>query len=378
VNLGHARPEIIRAIKEQAGKLQHVILGGLSHEKAALLAEKLVEITPAGLSKVFFCGDGASAVEAAIRIALQYWVNAGKTGRTKFISLKDGYHGDTLGTVSVGYIQGFHREIKPALVKNYTAESPHCAACKYGQKPASCKAECFKSMEQAAEKHGKKCAAVIIEPLCQGSAGARIYPPVYLKKLRKLCDRHGLLLIADEIAVGFGRTGAMFACEKAGISPDIMTLGKGMTGGYLPMSAAVVTDSVYKSFNGKTFYYGHTFSGNPITAAAALAAIGVYEKINIAGMAAKKSKVMKQEMQETAAAFGGVYSDTLGMISMLELGKKQGGAERAKKAAAIARDLGLFVRPLGPVLYLWPPVTAGENEIRKMNKILREAALLTR
>ncbi|MGD0566486.1 MAG: aminotransferase class III-fold pyridoxal phosphate-dependent enzyme, partial [Candidatus Goldiibacteriota bacterium] len=242
VNLGHSRPEIISAIKKQASELQHVILGGLAHEKGALLAEKLVEITPEGLDHCFFCGDGASAVEASLRMALQYWENNGDKKRKKFICLQEGYHGDTLGAVSVGFVEEFHRELKGAVSENFAAESPHCALCKYGKRPQDCSVECFGSMEKIIAAHHEETAAVIVEPLCQGSAGMRIYPEEYLRRLRKLCDKHGLILIADEIAVGFGRTGKMFACNKAGITPDIMTLGKGMTAGYMPMSASVVSD----------------------------------------------------------------------------------------------------------------------------------------
>lgn len=379
VNLGHGRREITGAINRQAKKIQHVILGGMSHESAAFLAAKLAKIAPAGLARSFFCGDGASAVEASLRIALQYWENRGETRRKKFISLKDGYHGDTLGAVGVGFIKRFHGEIKAALPKNYAAESPHCAACRHGKRPGDCSIECFASMEKLAEKHRDKVAAVIVEPLCQGSAGMRIYPAEYMRKLRRLCDRLGLLLIADEIAVGFGRTGAMFACQKAGISPDIMTVGKGMTGGYLPMSASMVTNEIYGTFRkGRTFYYGHTFSGNPITAAAALAAIRAYEKVRAPEMAAKKAVLMEYEMSETAALLREPYHDTLGMISMVELSEKDGGAQRAKKAAAYARGAGLFIRPLGPVLYLWPPLTASEPELREMYGILRDAIIRTR
>lgn len=378
VNLGHGRKELISAINTQAKKLQHVILGGLTHESAALLSEKLAQIAPAGLTRSFFCGDGASAVEASMRMALQYWTNKGVKNRTKLISLKDGYHGDTLGAVGVGYIEKFHKPIKAALAKNYTADSPHCAKCIYKKTPDECSAECFASMEKIAKAHYKQTAAVIIEPLCQGAAGVRIYSSLYLKKLRKLCDELGLLLIADEIAVGFARTGSMFACEKAGISPDIMTLGKGMTAGYLPMSAVMAKEKIYDAFRrGKTFYYGHTFSGNPITAAAAVAALGVYEKEKIPKSLAQSITLMKQEMNETAELFSGAYHDSLGMISMIEIPENEDGSRRADKAAQAARSMGLFIRPLGNVLYLWPPLTSSKKELNAMFEILRDAIVKT-
>jgi adenosylmethionine-8-amino-7-oxononanoate aminotransferase len=207
----------------------------------------------------------------------------------------------------------------------------------------------------------------------------RIYPLEYLKRLRKLCDRYGLLLIADEIAVGFGRTGEMFACEKAGIVPDIMTLGKGMTAGYLPMSASVVTDKIYDSFrNGKTFFYGHTFSGNPITAAAALEAVGLYKKLDIIEKIKPLSKILRDEMASAAGLLGGCFFNSLGMIAMMHIPEKEGGAKRAKLAAQKAREAGVFLRPLGPVLYVWPPLTVSENELREIFRVLKKVLLAAR
>jgi adenosylmethionine-8-amino-7-oxononanoate aminotransferase len=206
----------------------------------------------------------------------------------------------------------------------------------------------------------------------------RIYPAAYLKKLRKLCSRYGLLLIADEIAVGFARTGAMFACEKAGISPDIMTVGKGLTGGYLPMSAAIVTDEIYNSFrNGRTFYYGHTFSGNPITAAAALAALRLYRKEKIIRRIKTLAAIMKKEIAEISELLGDSFHNSLGMIAMVEISERQGGAARAKQIAKKAMELGLFIRPLGPVIYLWQPLIISKPEIGEMFALLRKAVLET-
>jgi adenosylmethionine---8-amino-7-oxononanoate aminotransferase len=378
VNFGHSNPALTGAISRQAKKFQNTILGGMSHENAAMLAAGLVKITPKGLSRVFFAGDGASAVEASLRIALQYWENKGEKHRKKFICLKDGYHGDTLGAVGVGYVEAFHKGLKGAISANYRAESPHCARCRFGRHPDSCGTECFSSMEKIIKKRRRVSAAVIVEPLCQGSAGMRIYPAGYLKKLRKLCSRYGLLLIADEIAVGFGRTGAMFACEKAGISPDIMTVGKGLTGGYLPMSAAIVTDEIYNSFrNGRTFYYGHTFSGNPITAAAALAALRLYRKENIIRRIKPLAAIMKKEIACISELLGDSFHNSLGMIAMVEISERQGGAVRAKQIAKKAMDLGLFIRPLGPVIYLWPPLIISKAEVEEMFVLLKRAVLET-
>ncbi len=374
VNLGHGHPRLVRAVQEQAEKLQQVILGGMSHVNAVRLAEKLVQITPARLKHVFFASDGSSAVEASLRMALQYWVNIGEKGRNYFISLEDGYHGDSLGAVSVGYVETFHKELKDVLHTNYRASSPHCAQCPYEKHPDSCDVECFEPMEKLIRKRHRETAAVIVEPLCQGAAGIRLYREEYLMRLRTLCDEYDLLLIADEIAVGFGRTGFLFACERAGIEPDIMTLGKGLTGGYLPMSAAVASDKIYDSFrNGKTFYHGHTYCGNPIVSAVALEALAVYEEDTIIGNLAPRIRQLEDGMKEAASLFSSSYVYAKGMIGMIEVSDKDGGAEKAREIADKAMDLGLFIRPLGASVYLWPPLVVTENELAQMLYIVRES-----
>lgn len=371
VNLGHSVKPLIKAIKKQTGRLQHSMLGGLSHQPAIELSQKLAAITPAGLKHCFYASDGASAVESALRMALQYWQNIGDKKRLKFIALQDGYHGDTLGAVNLGYVEEFHKELLPILNKNYRALSPHCARCPFKKEPQTCQTECFDSMAKLIKKHHSETAAVIVEPLCQGAAGIRIYPATYLKKLRKLCTQYKLLLIADEIAVGFGRTGAMFACQKAGITPDIMTIGKGLTGGYLPLSAAIVNEKIYTSFRrGHTFYYGHTFCGNPIAASAALAAIDQYERKKILNKVNSLSSVLAQEITELAGLLNNSFCQTLGLIGMIELNKAAGGSKRASKITTAARNKGVLLRPLGPVLYLWPPLTITKKELLKTFKIL--------
>jgi adenosylmethionine---8-amino-7-oxononanoate aminotransferase len=267
VNLGHSHPKLVDAIKKQAGELQHSILGGIAHPNVIKLAEKICEFTPEGLDHVYFAGDGSSATEASLKISLQYWHNLGEKNRTKFICLEDGYHGDTLGAVGVGYVDTFHKYYKKVIQDSFRACSPHCSRCPFGRTSGKCDIECFSSMEKLIEEHHLETAAVIVEPLCQGAGGIRIYPDEYLVRLRKLCDKYKLLLIADEIAVGFARTGKMFACDHAGIIPDLMCIGKGMTGGYLPMSAVVSSDKIYNTFRSdetqdRTFYHGHTFCGN--------------------------------------------------------------------------------------------------------------------
>lgn len=374
VNFGHSHPKLIEAIKKQSKKLQNVILGGMSHEKSVLLSEKLAEITPEGLNHSFFASDGASAVEAALRIAIQYWENINEKNRKKFICLKDGYHGDTLGAIGVGYVDIFHKELKNIINTNYRATSPHCAKCPFGNHPKTCDTECFLSMKSLIEKHHKETAAVIIEPLCQGAAGIRLYPEKYLKKLDTLCKKYNLLLIADEIAVGFARTGSMFACEKSGITPDIMTIGKGLTGGYLPMSVAIVNDKIYNSFRGgKTFYHGHTYCGNPIVSALALKAIELYKKENIIERIKPLIEIIKERIEQLANLLPNSFYQSKGMIAMIEIDDKDGGNKKAKIITTKAMELGLFIRPLGSVIYIWPPLIIKRKELHKIFDILEKS-----
>ncbi|MEM9423693.1 MAG: adenosylmethionine--8-amino-7-oxononanoate transaminase [Spirochaetota bacterium] len=378
VNFGHSHPALLAAIQEQSRQLQNVILAGMSHEKAILLAQKLARISPIPEAHCYFAGDGSSAVEAALRMALHYWENIGETRRKKFFCLENAYHGDTMGSVSVGYVERFHHQLKGLLPGNYRALSPHCAACPFGQHPSSCATECFGSMERLFERHAHECAAVIVEPLCQGAGGIRIYPAAYLRKLRALCDRHNVLLICDEIAVGFGRTGAMFASQYAGIVPDLMTVGKGLTGGYLPMSAALASARIYQSFRpscgGETFFHGHTYCANPIVSALALRALNLYEEENILLRIQPLIPLLAEQMPALQQEFlPQSYCGTLGMIGAFEICEEEGGAVRAAALAARLRQLGLFLRPLGNVLYLWPPLVISEAELRFCLAALRQA-----
>ena len=383
VNLGHSHPKLIAAIHEQAEKLQHCILGGMSHPRAIELAERLAQLTPGDLNHAYFACDGSSAVEAALKMAVQYRVNIGQLKRSRFIGLADGYHGDTLGAMGVGFVETFHKDFEAILTPAYQAVSPHCAKCPYGKTPETCDIECFESMEQLVRDHHDDVTAVILEPLCQGASGIRIYPEEYLRRTRVLCDEHDILLIADEIAVGFGRVGKMFACERAGIAPNIMTFGKGLTGGYLPMSVAMVSDRVYDTFRAdgegtRTFYDGHTYCGNPITSALALAALDVYEGENIPACLAPKIQQLAERMSGLKEWAKTSTVLTLGLIGALEISDADGGADRAKKIGQCAMGLGLFIRPLGPVVYLWPPLTTTPDELGKMLDILNSAVAQTK
>lgn len=379
--LGHSHPKVVDAIREQAGILQHSILGNLSHPLAARLAAKLAEITPEGLTRTYFACDGASATESAMKMAIQYWANIGEPAKHRFVSLQDGYHGDTLGAVGVGFVPEFHRHFEHAVVRSYAAASPHCTCCAYEEGADHCALKAFDSMRELVEKHHRELAGIILEPLCQGAAGIRIYPAEYLQQVRALCDEYDLILIADEIAVGFWRTGELFACGKAGITPDILCLGKALTAGYLPMSAAVTTERIYNAFRSdakhdRTFYDGHTFCGNPITAAAALAAIEVYMSGEIRENCERLIPKIKAGFEELAKFECVEYQKSLGAIGMCAFRAKSGGADLARRVAQQAMALGLFIRPLGDVLYLWPPLITTEQELDEMFDLFSDAIAL--
>jgi len=278
-NLGHNHPALVKALVNQAQTLEHSMLGDMSHPKAIALAEKLSEIAPPGLTRTSFASDGSCAVEAALKIALQYWYNQEMPQKRRFISLKNGYHGDTFGAMGISPLPGFHKPFSESLTNALQPDEPHCSHCPYSEEKESCQAPCFESMEKLVIENHNDIAAIIVEPLCQGAAGMRIYPALYLQLLRKLCDDYNILLIADEIAVGFYRTGSRFACQQANISPDILCLGKALTGGAIAMSATMTTEAIYQAFRNcnqeddKTFFHGHSFCGHPVAAAVALAAI---------------------------------------------------------------------------------------------------------
>jgi len=373
-NLGHSHPKLVEAIRNQAEVLQHSILGGMTHPSAIRLSEKLAEMTPGNLSRCFFASDGASAVEAALKISLQYWHNLGKPERNEFATLADAYHGDTLGAMNVGYLPGFHAPYEAVLRKSYQAAFPS---------PDGHADEDLPSMETIIREHHNTLAAVILEPLCQGAAGMRIYSPEFLRQTRDLCNEHNILLIADEIAMGFGRTGEMFACNHADVVPNILCLGKGLTGGTLPMSATVLTKEIYNTFRNeggqdRTFYHGHTFCGNPIASAVALAALEIYQQPDFLPEVHARGETLRKGIEALSSYECVESTDHLGMIGVFNLrdSNKDGtevATSFAKQVAAKAFDLGLLIRPLGNVIYLLPPLVTTEDELKKMSEILERA-----
>jgi adenosylmethionine-8-amino-7-oxononanoate aminotransferase len=375
---GHRVPEIDKAIKEQVEKLGHSTLLGITNPAAAELAKELIEICPPGLKKVFYSGDGASAVEVAIKMAFQYWQHRGKPERTKFVSLENGYHGDTLGAVSVGGIDIFHATFKPLLFETYKAPSYYCYRCPLGKTYPSCEVACAGEVEKILSEHHKEIAAVILEPYVQAAGGMIVSPPGYLEQVRGYCDKYDVLMILDEVATGFGRTGKMFACEHEAVTPDIMVLGKGMTGGYLPLSATIVTQEIYDAFLGeyeefKTFFHGHSYAGNPISCAAGLGNLEAFRNNNALEKLQEKIELLENELQEFKGLkhVGDVRNK--GFMVGIELVEDKetkkpypANMKMGWKVAEFAMQEEVLTRPLGNVIVVMPPIGISMEDLKKL------------
>lgn len=386
-NLGHSHPSIITALQRRASQLQQCILGDIAHPDGVMLAKELAELAPGDLNHVFYASDGSSAVEAALKISMQYWWNNGVVGKNKFIYLENSYHGDTLGAVSVGYIDAFHSSLKDFVWPNFQAPTPFTTdSCPSGRTQESWAEESFRSMESILRQHAGEVAAVIFEPLCQAAGGMRIYHPEYLKRLRSVCSEVGVLLIADEIAVGFGRTGSMFACEKAQIVPDLLVLGKGLTSGCLPMSAVVATSEIYSSFRNesetpernRTFFHGHTYSGHPLAAVCAREVLRIFKEEKVLAGIPKRALILEKGFKELSDLIPGSRSNSLGMIGMLNVPAEIGGIRFARSVTQRARSLGMFIRSVGDVLYLFPPLNVSEVDLTRMISILGDGIIVVK
>ncbi|MFP4686919.1 MAG: adenosylmethionine--8-amino-7-oxononanoate transaminase [bacterium] len=362
-NLGHGHPRLIAALQQQSEKLQHSILGNQSHPGAIKLAAELVELT-GGSRRVHFASDGASAVEAALKIAVQYWHNRGYEKKKKIAYLSGDYHGDTLGAVGVGFLPGFHAPYKEIMPRQIALEAPDCSKCFCDKIPANCVAECVASAGETLVKNADRLAAVIVEPLCQAAMGMNIYPPVYLEKLAALCEEHDILLIDDEIAMGFGRTGTMWAYQQAQIRPDIVCAGKALAGGYMPISAAVVDSRIYETFKeeDKTFMHGHTFAGHPLACAVALENIKIYREEQMVDRAKKLGEILEKKMKKLDEFEVVEEVAGLGLLGAVYL-KQPGGAELAGRIKEYLLAKKILVRPLGNVVYLMPPFITEENKL---------------
>jgi len=378
---GHCRPEINEAVKEQIDRLEHSTLLGLAGDRSALLAKRLVDIAPPGLRKVFYSDNGSTAVEIAIKMAFQYQRHRGDRYRDKtgFITFRNAYHGDTIGAVSVGGIDLFHGVFRPLLFPSIQAPSPYCYRCELGGTGgADCPRYCLRELERLMESHASTVAGLIIEPLMQCAGGMIAQPPGFVRKVRELCDRYDILMIADEVAVGFGRTGSMFACEKEGVTPDLMALSKGLTAGYLPLAATLATERIYQGFLGdyselKTFFHGHTFTGNPIACTAALASLDLFHEDRLLESLDAKVPCLEGRLGELGRLRHVGDIRRVGMIAGIELVRNRESKEPydwqervGVRVCEEARKHGLFLRPLGNVIVVFPPLSVSLDELRRL------------
>jgi adenosylmethionine-8-amino-7-oxononanoate aminotransferase len=388
---GHAEPRIAAAIAAQAGTLEQVILAGFTHEPAVALAERLLALAPrqagrAPLAKVFYADNGSAGVEVALKMAFHWFRNRGDTRRTKFIALENGYHGETIGALAVGDIPLYRRVYAPLLAEALFAPSPDAYAARDGETAVDCAERAADALRVLLEQHGNDVCALILEPRVQCAGGMRMHNPVYLKRARELCDAHGVFLIADEIAVGFGRTGTRFACEQAGIQPDLMCLSKGLTGGFLPLAAVLATQAIYDGFlddsRERAFLHSHSYTGNPLACAAALRAQQIFDEDGIL----ERNRHTSARMRALAADIGALphVADLrqAGMIVAFELTKN---GDKATPFAAASRvglhayrkalELGVVLRPLGDILYWMPPYCVDDDALRLLASVTRDAIL---
>lgn len=385
VNLfGHANPRINAAVKQQIDTLEHVILGGFTHEPVIALSEALVAVTPPGLDKCFYADNGSSAVEISLKMSFHFWKNSGRSKKKKFITLGNGYHGETLGALSVGDVALYKETYAPLLLQCITVPSPDCYFRDAPDTWEQHSRKMFAHMEDALSRHADEACAVIVEPLVQCAGNMRMYHPVYLSLLRDACNRHNVHLIADEIAVGFGRTGTLFACEQAGITPDFMCLSKGLTGGYLPLSVVLTSNRVYDAFYDdyatlRAFLHSHSYTGNPLACAAALATLKIFSEDNVI----EKNHALIDRMARSLAPLTDhpqvAEVRQTGMIAAIEMvrDKKTRTAydwqeRRGLRVYQHALTRGALLRPLGNVVYLMPPYVITPEQIDELAIIAAE------
>ncbi|MGH8135303.1 MAG: adenosylmethionine--8-amino-7-oxononanoate transaminase [Steroidobacteraceae bacterium] len=376
VNLfGHANSRINAALRGQLERLEHVMLAGFTHEAVLELSERLVRLLPSGLTRCFYADNGSAAVEVAVKMSFHYWQNLGRPRKRRFITLSNSYHGETLGALAVGDVELYKKVYQPLLMDVITVPSPDCHLREPGTDWESHSRRMFVEMEKALAERADEVAAVIVEPLVQCAGSMRMYHPIYLSLLREACDRHGVLLIADEIAVGFGRSGTLFACEQAGIRPDFICLSKGLTGGYLPLSVVVTTEPVYQAFYDdyerlNAFLHSHSYTGNALACAAALATLAIFAEDDVIA----RNRGLAGRMARATAALADhprvAEVRQTGMILAIETVKDKTSGERydwrerrGLKAYEYALSQGALLRPIGNVIYLMPPYVIEPEQI---------------
>ena len=384
--LGHCNPRINEAVKAQIDKLEHVIFANFSHKSVITLCQELIKVLPKGLCKFNFADNGSSAIEMALKMSFQCHYQSGNQNKTRFMALTDAYHGETLAALAVGGVDLYTKLYKPIMMDVVRIQAPDCYRCPYGKSRNNCQCECFVKAEEQFAKYGDETAAIIIEPLLQGSAGMKIYPSLYLKKLRELCDKYNVHLIADEIATGYGRTGKMFACDHAEISPDIMCLSKGLTGGYMPMAIAITTQKIYDAFyddylKGKAFMHSHTYAGNPLASAAAVSVLQILREDAIIEKANEKAIYFNKIIKEKFLSLPNVGEvRSLGLINAIELVKNKDSKEPFDSKNRIgyqiykkALEKGVILRPLGDVIYFNPPLIIESDDMDYVTDVALES-----
>lgn len=384
--LGHCHPRINEAVKKQLDRLEHVIFANFTHEPAIELCEKLAPLLPAGLEKFFFNDNGSASIEVAMKMSFQYHQQTGHPEKNRFMALTDAYHGETLGALSVGGVDLYSEMYKPLLLKTIRIDGPDCFRCPYGKNRDFCTVECFEKAEEVFRQYADQTCALLVEPMVQCAAGMKISPSAYLRKLRVLCDQYNVHLIADEIAVGFGRTGKMFACENAGISPDMICLSKGLTGGYLPMSIVVTTQKIFDAFycdynEHRAFMHSHTYAGNPLACCAALEVLKIFEEEKILENAKKSATILNQELSHAFADCENVGEiRSIGLMNAMELVKNRETKKSFPPNIRLGYEIyktalkkGLLLRPIGDVLYFNPPLNIREEEIYETVELCRQS-----
>ncbi len=394
---GHRRREVDDAVKAQLDKIAHTTLLGLGNQPSIELAEKLIQLTDerfAGLSprlsKVFYSDNGSTAVEVALKMAFQYWIHKGHQKKQRFIGIKNGYHGDTVGAMSVGSVDLFHATFGPLFFSSFKAPSPYCYRCELTRMPSECDIACLKALEEMLKEHADETAAIILEPLVQAAGGMIVWPKGYLGGVRELCTKFDVLLIADEVATGFGRTGKMFACEHEQVVPDIMCLSKGITNGYMPLAVTLATDSVHDAFLGdfeelKTFFHGHSYTGNPLACAAAIAGLGIFSSDRTLETLQEKIALASEALLDIATLehVGNVRNK--GLMIGIELVRDKTTKEPYPWESKIgwqvaykAREESVIIRPLGNVIVVMPPLAISiENLTHLMNVIKKSIIAVT-
>ncbi len=385
VNLfGHGHPRIANAIRAQLDRLEHVILAGFTHEPAVHLAEGLLQVAPPGLTKVFYADNGSSAIEVALKMSFHAWRNAGAEGKSRFVALSGSYHGETLGALSVTDVPLYRETYAPLLLQPFFVPSPDSYECAPGESAQAYSDRCADALDQLLAQHANEIAAMILEPLVQGAAGMRMYPAGYLKRARAACDRYGVHLIADEIMVGFGRTGTLFACEQAGITPDFLCLSKGITGGFLPLAAVLTTPAVFDAFYAeyqtrRAFLHSHSYTGNPLACAAACEVLKMFAEEDWLARNRSTSSTLAAAIEPLRAhpSVGDVRQT--GMIAAVELVRDRATREpfdwrerRGLKVYRHALSRGVLLRPLGNVIYFLPPYCISADEIALMVRVAAE------